>query len=72
MLVSVVFCLYPMVLPAVGDVANSLTIHNASGPQYSIAVALYWWVPGMILVGLYTYFMYRQMRGKVELDPDGY
>ena len=72
LLVSVVFCLYPMVLPAAGDVAYSLTIHNASGPQYSMAVALYWWVPGMILVGLYTYFMYSQMRGKVEVDPDGY
>lgn len=72
MLVSVVFCLYPMVLPAAGDVAHSLTIHNASGPPYSMAVALYWWVPGMVLVGLYTYFMYSQMRGKVEVDPDGY
>jgi hypothetical protein len=29
-------------------------------------------VPGMILVTFYTTFVYRQMRGKVELDPDAY
>ncbi len=72
MLVSVVFGLYPMVLPATPDVGASLTIQNASGPPYAMAVALYWWIPGMILVTLYTYFMYRQMSGKVELDPDAY
>jgi cytochrome d ubiquinol oxidase subunit II len=72
MLVSVVFGLYPMVLPAAGDAAASLTIHNAAGPPYALSVALYWWIPGMILVTLYTTFMYRQMRGKVELDPDAY
>ena len=72
MLVSVVFGLYPMVLPAAGDVTASLTIHNASGPPYAMWVALFWWVPGMILVAAYTTFVYRQMRGKVKLDPDAY
>jgi cytochrome d ubiquinol oxidase subunit II len=72
MLVSVVFGLYPMVLPAAGDGAASLTIYNASGPPYAMWVALFWWVPGMILVSIYTTFVYRQMRGKVKLDPDAY
>jgi cytochrome d ubiquinol oxidase subunit II len=72
MLVSVVFGLYPMVLPAAGDAASSLTIHNASGPPYAMRVALAWWVPGMMLVSVYTTYMYRQMRGKVKLDPDAY
>jgi cytochrome d ubiquinol oxidase subunit II len=71
-LVTVVFSVYPMVLPAAGDAATSLTVHNASGPPYSLWVALLWWIPGMALVTLYTTFMYRQMGGKVEVDPDAY
>ena len=72
MLLSVVFGLYPIVLPATGDPSLSLTIHNASGPPYALRVALFWWIPGMILVSLYTTFVYRQMRGKVRVDQDGY
>lgn len=72
MLVSVVFGLYPMVLPAAGDPGASLTIYNASGPSYALRVALFWWVPGMILVSLYTTVVYRHMAGKVKLDPDAY
>jgi cytochrome d ubiquinol oxidase subunit II len=72
MLVAVVFSLYPFVLPAAGEGAASLTVQNASGPPYSLRVALLWWVPGMALVTLYTTYMYRQMGGKVEVDPDAY
>jgi len=72
MLLSVVFGLYPMVLPAVGNPEASLTIYNAAGPDYSLRVALFWWVPGMILVTGYTTFVYRQMAGKVQLDEEGY
>jgi cytochrome d ubiquinol oxidase subunit II len=72
MLLSVVFGLYPMVLPAAGDPESSLTIYNAAGPAYSLRVALFWWVPGMILVTAYTTFVYRQMAGKVKLDEEGY
>ncbi|MFC1662523.1 cytochrome d ubiquinol oxidase subunit II [Gemmatimonadota bacterium] len=72
MLVSVVFGLYPMVLPASSDPALSLTVHNAAGPPYALRVALWWWIPGMTLVTLYTTYVYRQMAGKVRLDEDGY
>jgi len=72
MLVSVVFSLYPLVLPSAGDPAAALTIYNASGPPYAMRVALFWWIPGMCLVALYTTFVYRQMAGKVVLDPGAY
>jgi cytochrome d ubiquinol oxidase subunit II len=72
MLVSVVFGLYPMVLPAAGNPEASLTIYNASGPPYAMWVALFWWIPGMTLVAIYTTFVYRKMAGKVVLDPDAY
>jgi cytochrome d ubiquinol oxidase subunit II len=72
MLLTAVLGLYPNVLPASNDPALSLTIHNAAGPPYGLWVAIFWWVPGMILVVIYTTFVYRQMRGKVQLDPDAY
>lgn len=72
MLLTAVFGLYPNVLPASTDPALSLTIHNAAGPPYSLWVAFFWWVPGMMLVVVYTTYVYRKMRGKVQLDPDAY
>jgi cytochrome d ubiquinol oxidase subunit II len=72
MLLSVSFGLYPMVLPATNGVAGSLTVSNAMGPEHGMQVALYWWIPGMTLVTAYTVFIYRNMRGKVDLEGEGY
>jgi len=72
MLLSVAFGLYPMVLPASNDVAASLTVHNAMGPAHGMRVALFWWIPGMALVAAYTVFIYRGMRGRVDVDREGY
>jgi cytochrome d ubiquinol oxidase subunit II len=71
-LLTAVLGLYPNVLPASNDPALSLTIHNAAGPPYGLWVAFFWWVPGMALVVVYTTYVYRKMRGKVQLDPDAY
>lgn len=68
MLLSVSFGLYPMVLPATNDPTASLTVMNAMGPEHGMKAALWWWVPGMILVTGYTVFIYRSMRGKVAED----
>ena len=72
LLLSAAVSLYPNVLPAVGNPANSLTVFNASAPAYSLGVALVWWIPGMIAVIAYTTFIYRKFAGKVRLDPEGY
>jgi len=72
MLLSVAFGLYPLMLPAVGDAAASLTVHNAAGPVHGMRVALFWWIPGMALVATYTVTIYRGMRGKVEVEEEGY
>ncbi len=66
MLLSVSFGLYPLVLPASGGAATSLTIANAAGPAHGMRVALFWWIPGMALVTGYTVFIYRGMRGKIS------
>ena len=72
MLLSVSFGLYPLVLPATNGAAASLTVMNAMGPEHGMRVALWWWIPGMALVTAYTVFIYRNMRGKVEVEGEGY
>lgn len=72
MLLSVSFGLFPMVLPAVNDGMASLTVQNASAPASGLRAALFWWIPGMVLVAAYTTFIYRRMAGKVVLDEDAY
>jgi cytochrome bd-type quinol oxidase subunit 2 len=33
---------------------------------------LAWWIPGMVLVAAYFFFVYRQFAGKVRLDEGGH
>lgn len=71
MLTSTVFAVYPRVLPGV-DLANSLTIQNASSSDYSQAVGLVWWSIGMVFAAIYFVVIYRLFRGKVRLEDEGY
>jgi cytochrome d ubiquinol oxidase subunit II len=64
MLTSVVFGVYPMVLPA-RDGVDSLTIINAKAGAYGLKVGLAWWIVGMILTAGYFQFVYRKSAGKV-------
>jgi cytochrome d ubiquinol oxidase subunit II len=72
MLTSVVFGVFPMVLPAVGNPAASLTIHNASAPEFGLQVGLMWFTPGILLAISYTVYLYRKFAGKVSLDDAGH
>ena len=72
MLGSVAFGLYPYVLPAITDPALGLTVHSAKAADYGLKIGLAWWIPGMILASLYFTFVYRQFRGKVQLEDEGY
>ena len=67
MLVSVVFGVYPMVLPARNPV-YSLTIANAKAGDYGLKIGLVWWVIGMILAAGYFIFVHRTFAGKVSAD----
>lgn len=66
MLTSVVFGVYPMVLPA-RDKAYALTVDSAKAGAYGLKVGLAWWVIGMILATGYSTFVYRSFAGKVKL-----
>jgi cytochrome d ubiquinol oxidase subunit II len=70
MLTSVVFGLYPLVLPASTSAAYSLTVYNAKAGDYGLRVGLVWWIIGMALVTGYFVYVYRNFAGKVKLEGD--
>jgi cytochrome bd ubiquinol oxidase subunit II len=67
MLTSVVFGVYPMVLPA-RNAAYSLTIDTAKAGAYGLKIGLTWWVIGMGLAAGYFVFVYRSFAGKVQVE----
>jgi cytochrome d ubiquinol oxidase subunit II len=69
MLTSVVFGVYPMVLPG-RDVAYSLTVDSAKAGEYGLTVGLAWWVVGMILAATYFSIVYKSFVGKVAAEPE--
>lgn len=64
MLTSVVFSVYPSVLPGVDN--PGLTIYNASAPLYGLQVGLVWWIPAFLLACAYAAFLYLRFSGKVD------
>jgi cytochrome bd ubiquinol oxidase subunit II len=71
MLTSVVFGLYPMVLPARNPV-YCLTVTTAKASAYGLKIGLVWWVLGMLLAAGYFTFVYRSFAGKVAVDKDSH
>jgi cytochrome d ubiquinol oxidase subunit II len=69
MLTSVVFGLYPMVLPA-RNPFYSLTINSAKAADYGLKIGLIWWSFGTALAVGYFIFVYRNFAGKVSIDKD--
>lgn len=69
MLTSVVFGVYPMVLPA-RNAAYSLTISNAKAGAYGLQIGLIWWAIGMVLAAGYFTYLYRSFAGKVSTDNE--
>jgi cytochrome d ubiquinol oxidase subunit II len=72
MLTSVVFGVFPNVLPANSDPRFSLTITNASAPEFGLRIGLMWFVPGILLAAAYFVFLYRHFAGKVSLEGGGH
>ncbi len=72
LMASVAAALYPVMLPASNDPANSLTIYNAASTQETLTVMLVVAVLGMPFVLLYTAGVYYFFRGRVQLDEDSY
>jgi len=71
MLTSVVFGVYPMVLPARNPV-YSLTVTTAKAGDYGLKIGLAWWVIGITLAAGYFTYVYRSFAGKVVVDKDSH
>jgi cytochrome d ubiquinol oxidase subunit II len=69
MLASVVFGLYPLVLPARNPV-YSLTVSTAKAADYGLKVGIVWWTFGILLVAGYFIYTYRSLAGKVVVAKD--
>lgn len=52
--------LYPNLLPGLNP-EHHLTIYNTSPSPEKLAVTLWWWIPGIILVGLYFTILFRSL-----------
>jgi cytochrome d ubiquinol oxidase subunit II len=66
LLASTAFGLFPYVLPSNADRARSLTVFAAASADHGLRVALWWWIPGMLLVTGTFVFLYRNFAGRVE------
>jgi cytochrome d ubiquinol oxidase subunit II len=71
MLTSVVFGVYPMVLPA-RNPEYALTVENAKAGAYGLKIGLVWWSIGMLLATGYFTFVYRSFAGKVDVSRDSH
>jgi cytochrome bd ubiquinol oxidase subunit II len=69
MLTSVVFGLYPMVLPARNPIF-SLTVRSTKAAPYGLKIGFIWWTIGIILATGYSTFVYRSIAGKVNLHDN--
>jgi cytochrome bd ubiquinol oxidase subunit II len=69
MLTSVVFGLYPLVLPA-RNPAYSLTVANAKAADYGLKIGVVWWTFGILLAAGYLTYVYRSLPGKVVVAKD--
>lgn len=58
--------LFPVILPSINDIHESLTIYNTSAPEYGLSVALTWGVIGVILLVIYAIVQKRLLGGKVD------
>ncbi len=64
--------LFPRLVPALGNLANSLDIRNAASTPRTLKVMLIIALIGMPLVIIYTAYIYRAFKGKVKLGHESY
>ena len=72
LLIMVAIELYPVLLYAPNDPANSIDVYNAAASSKALGIMLLFVAIGFPLVLGYTYFVYRTFWGKVQLDETSY
>jgi cytochrome d ubiquinol oxidase subunit II len=64
--------MFPKLVPSSLNLANSLTIYNASSTDRTLTVMLIIALIGMPLVIIYSAYMYRVFKGKTVITPESY
>lgn len=72
LLITVALEVFPYLLFASNDVANSITIENAASSPKTMKILLIIALIGTPLVGVYTSFVFWTFKGKVKLDETSY
>ena len=66
MLSSAAYGIFPSILVATTDAANTLTVDNAAAAPFGLSVGIVWFSVAAVLFLGYTAYMYRTFRGRVE------
>lgn len=72
LLLTVAIEVYPRLLYASNNAANSITIYNAAASQKSLGIMLTIAAIGIPLIATYTFLVYKAFWGKVEMDDTSY
>lgn len=72
LLIAVAIEVFPNILYASNDAANSITIQNAASSAKTLKILLTIALIGTPLVGIYTAFVFWTFKGKVKLDETSY
>ena len=72
LLIAVAIEVFPNILYASNDVANSITIQNAASSTKTLKILLIIALIGTPLVAIYTAFVFWTFKGKVKLDETSY
>jgi cytochrome d ubiquinol oxidase subunit II len=62
---------YPYWLRSTIEPSFGLTAENTASARDSLRLALVWWSVGMTLVSCYFAYLFRSIRGKVDIVPHG-
>jgi cytochrome bd ubiquinol oxidase subunit II len=62
--------LFPVMLFSTTEAGLRLTTADCAVPGFSLAIALAWWIPALILAFAYLYIVQRYFSGKVNVSKD--
>jgi cytochrome d ubiquinol oxidase subunit II len=68
MVATVLAGLYPYWMRSTIDSSYHLAVSNNLSARHRMGVALIWWSLGIVLIAGYFTYLFRSMRGKVEVD----
>jgi cytochrome bd-type quinol oxidase subunit 2 len=62
--------LFPVMLFSTTDPGLRLTAADCAAPPFSLAIAIAWWIPALILAFAYLFIIQRYYSGKVNVSRD--